>query len=105
VEPYLTKLAGAGLDESQAAYLGILKSNLEDIASPLAKKLSSEQYRLTPKEMHVAMLIREGKTTKEIAELMHSSARTIEFHRENLRKKLDLRTRKSNLRSRLLTLP
>ena len=105
VEPYLTKLAGAGLDESQAAYLGILKSNLEDIASPLAKKLSSEQYRLTPKEMHVAMLIREGKTTKEIAELMHSSGRTIEFHRENLRKKLDLRTRKSNLRSRLLTLP
>lgn len=105
VEPYLTKLAGAGLDENQAAYLGILKANLEDIASPLAKKLSSEQYRLTPREMHVAMLIKEGKTTKEIAELLHSSGRTIEFHRENLRKKLDLRTRKSNLRSRLLTLP
>jgi DNA-binding CsgD family transcriptional regulator len=81
-----------------------LASILEDIASPLAKKLSSEQYRLTPKEMHVARLIKEGKTTKEIAELMHSSGRTIEFHRENLRKKLDLRTRKSNLWSRLLTL-
>lgn len=105
VEPYLKKLDGSGLTEEQSAYLDILKSHLNDIASPLARKLSSDQYHLTPKEMNVAMLIKEGKTTKEIAEMMHSSMRTIEFHRENLRKKLDLRNRKSNLRSRLLTLP
>ena len=82
-----------------------MKSHLNDIASPLARKLSSDQYRLTPKEMNVAMLIKEGKTTKEIAELMHSSMRSVEFHRENLRKKLDLTNKKSNLRSRLLTIP
>jgi len=105
VEPYLSKLAGAGLNERQTAYLDILKSNLNDIASPLARKLSSDKYRLTPKEMHVAMLIKEGRTTKDIAELMHSSVRAIEFHRENLRKKLELRNKKSNLRSRLLTIP
>jgi PAS domain S-box-containing protein len=105
VEPYLKKLDGSGLTEKQSAYLDILKSHLNDIASPLARKLSSDQYRLTPKEMNVAMLIKEGKTTKEIAELMHSSMRSVEFHRENLRKKLDLTNKKSNLRSRLLTIP
>ena len=105
IEPYLDKLAGSGPTKKQSAYLDILRSHLNDIASPLARRLSSDQYRLTPKEMHVAVLIKEGKTTKEIAELMHSTARTIEFHRENLRKKLDLRNKKSNLRSRLLTLP
>lgn len=105
VEPYLKKLDGSGLTEKQSAYLDILKSHLNDIASPLARKLSSDQYHLTPKEMHVAMLIKEGKTTKEIAELMNSSMRSVEFHRENLRKKLDLTNKKSNLRSRLLTMP
>jgi PAS domain S-box-containing protein len=105
VEPYLKKLDGSGFTEKQSAYLDILKSHLNDIASPLARKLSSDQYSLTPKEMNVAMLIKEGKTTKEIAELMHSSMRSVEFHRENLRKKLDLTNKKSNLRSRLLTIP
>ncbi|MCU0594314.1 MAG: PAS domain S-box protein [Desulfobacterota bacterium] len=105
IEPYVDKLAGSGPTEKQSAYLEILRSHLNDIASPLARRLSSDQYHLTPKEMHVAMLIKEGKTTKEIAEMMHSSSRTIEFHRENLRRKLDLRNRKSNLRSRLLALP
>ena len=105
IEPYLRKLEGSGLTEKQSPYLDILKSHLKDIASPLARKLSSDQYHLTPKEMHVAMLIREGKTTKEIAQLMNSSMRSVEFHRENLRKKLDLTNKKSNLRSRLLTMP
>jgi PAS domain S-box-containing protein len=105
IEPYLQKLEGSGLTEKQSAYLDILKSHLKDIASPLARKLSSDQYHLTPKEMHVAMLIKEGKTTKEIAELMNSSMRSVEFHRENLRKKLALTNKKSNLRSRLLTMP
>jgi len=105
IEPYLRKLEGSGLTEKQSPYLDILKSHLKDIASPLARKLSSDQYHLTPKEMHVAMLIKEGKTTKEIAQLMNSSMRSVEFHRENLRKKLDLTNKKSNLRSRLLTMP
>ena len=105
VEPYLIKLAGSGLTEKQSAYLDILKSHLNDIASPLARRLSSDQYHLTPKEMHVAMLIKDGKTTKDIAELTNSSVRTVEFHRENLRKKFDLRNKKSNLRSLLLTIP
>jgi PAS domain S-box-containing protein len=104
IEPYLTKLKSSGLDERQATYLEILESNLKDIVSPFAAKLSSEYLGLTPKELQVASLVKEGKTTKEIAELLNSSVSAIRFHRENVRKKIGLRNQKANLRSRLLSL-
>ena len=51
-----------------------------------------------------ANLIREGKSTKEIAELLIISERAIEFHRNNIRDKLGLKKSKTNLRSYLMTL-
>ena len=48
-------------------------------------------------------LIKEDRTTKDIAEKMTLSPRTIETHRKNMRKKLGLEKKKGNLRSRLLT--
>jgi PAS domain S-box-containing protein len=58
----------------------------------------------TPKEIQVADLVKQGKTTKEIAEITNSSERAIEFHRNNIRKKLGLANKKTNLRSHLLGL-
>ena len=67
--------------------------------------MGSKYSNLTPKEIQVAGLVKEGKTTKEIAELMISTTDAIEFHRKSLRKKLGLKNTKSNLRSYLLSLP
>jgi PAS domain S-box-containing protein len=105
VEPYLEKLRKSQLDEFQKSHLEILESNLKEIVSPFAKKLSSIQYGLTPMEIRVANLIKDGRTTKEIAELANLSIRAIEFHRENLRKKLGITNKKTNLRSYLSSLP
>jgi len=55
-------------------------------------------------EIRVANLIREGKNTRDIAELMNLSPRTIESHREGLRKKMGIRNRRENLRFHLLSL-
>ena len=102
--PYLEKLKLGNLDYKQGAYVEILESNLNDIISPFLKKLSSQYLNLTPTEIQVANLIREGKSTKEIAEILNISERAIEFHRNNIRDKLGLKKSKTNLRSYLLTL-
>ena len=92
------------LDEKLRTYLDILESNLNDIISPFLKNLSSQYLNLTPTEIQVANLIREGKSTKEIAEILNISERAIEFHRNNIREKLGLKKAKTNLRSYLMTL-
>lgn len=102
--PYLEKLKSGPLDDRQAAYVHLLESSLNDIISPFLQRLSSQYLSLTPTEIQVANLVREGKSTKEISGLLTISKRAVEFHRNNIREKLGLKKEKTNLRSYLLSL-
>ena len=104
VLPYLKKLKWKGLDETQSGLLNILENNLRDIVSGFQRGLTSTYLNITPTELRVADLVRQGRTTKEISDLLNRSIRAVEFHRANLRKKLGLKNRKINLRSHLLSL-
>ena len=104
VFPYLEKLYNSRLNDRQKVYLNITKSNLEDIVAPFLRQLSLSFSDLTPSEIQVAGLVKDGKTTKEIADLLSSSTGAVNFHRNNIRKKLGLRNTKTNLRSFLLPL-
>jgi PAS domain S-box-containing protein len=103
VRPYLARLGRSRLDTSQRMLIEVLAANLESIVSPFVGKLSSRYFNLTPMEVKVAGLIKEGQTNKEIAELLALSKNTILFHRYNIRSKLGLKGRKVNLRSYLLS--
>jgi PAS domain S-box-containing protein len=103
IMPYVEKLKKSELNTRQKAFTEILESNLKDIASPFSHSLSSKYLGLTPTELQVANLIRQGINTKGIAELLHVSRRTIETHRDGLRKKLGLKGKKANLRTHLMS--
>jgi len=104
VIPFLEEVKKRRLDPEQMAYMDILESNLNDIISPFLRNISAKYVNLTPTEIRVAHFIKEGRTTKEIAEFMALSPRTIETHRKNIRKKLGIERKKGNLRSHLLPL-
>ncbi len=103
VFPYMEKLKITRLDRRQKKFLGMMELNLNKIVSPFLRKLSLKFLSLTPSEIQVADLIRHGKTTKEIAELLNLSVRTIECHRVNVRKKIGIKNKRTNLRSHLMS--
>ena len=104
VLPYVEKLKSSGLHSDQMTLVDILESNMKAIFSPFVTKLSSRFLNLTPAEIKVASLIKDGKTSKEIADLLHASENTIRSHRFHIRSKLDLKNKKVNLRSYLTSI-
>jgi len=105
IEPFLKKLKSSGLNTRQQGYVDIIEFNLNSIISPLMRGLSINHINLTPTEIQIANLVRFGKSTKDIAMLLNLSSRTIEVHRNNIRKKINLTNKKINLRTYLQSLP
>jgi DNA-binding CsgD family transcriptional regulator len=103
IKPYFEKLKNGQVNERHKTYLEIIQTNLDHILSPFARDFSSIYYNLTPQEIQISNLIKQGKTIKEVATIMSLSTKTIEFHRTNIRKKLGLKSRKDNLRTHLLS--
>lgn len=101
VNPYINMLRESTQNERQGHLFDTLESNLNDIISSFSLTLSSEKYGLTSKEMLVANLIRQGKKTKEIAVLNNISIKTVEVHRNSIRRKLGLNGKKVNLQTYL----
>jgi len=104
VLPYIENLKMTDIDSQQLNQLKIIESNISEIISPFLRTLSSRYPNLTPMEMKIIHFIKEGRSTKEIAALLKTSTRTVEVHRDNIRKKMRLKNRKVNLRSHLLSL-
>jgi DNA-binding CsgD family transcriptional regulator len=101
--PYVDRLKRTRLDTEQLAYLEVIESGLRSIVAPTSRVLSSDQYSLTPMELQIVGFVREGKISKEIAELLGVSKACIDFHRNNIRKKLNLNNKKASLRTHLVS--
>jgi len=104
VLPYVDKLNRTQLNPIQANYVNVIAANLNNIISPFLRTLEASLMDLTPREIEVAQLVRDGKTAKEIADMLNISVRSIESHKDNLRRKMGLNNKKINLRTHLMSL-
>ncbi|SCX80390.1 helix-turn-helix transcriptional regulator [Desulfoluna spongiiphila] len=104
VLPSLEKVTDHPLTPTQKKHLDAAMTSLSEIISPFTRRLASPFINLTPMELKVAEFIRQGHTSKEMAAMLHLSKGTIDFHRNNIRKKLGLNNSGANLRTQLLSL-
>ncbi len=104
VMPYLQKLKMKSSSDAEKVYFDIIESNLKDIVSPFMHHLSDNFTKLSPTEIQVIDMIKQGKTTKEIAKTMNLATCTIDTHRNHIRKKLGIKNQKINLSTYLSSL-
>lgn len=81
----------------QRSYVTLLRRSLHEITSPFVSQMARDHVQLTPVEIAISTMIRNGLSTKEIAQLRCISPATVRRHRENIRRKLGLKNRKANL--------
>ena len=104
VLPHLNRLREAEDEGTRQELLRLVEAQLRDITTSFLEHLGSLKGMLTPQETQVAFLVREGKTSKEIAELLNIEPSTVAYHRRNLRSKLGLTDSGTSLHAYLATL-
>ncbi len=105
VMPFLHRLKSGNQDLKQIRIINTLEANLQRLIETYGNptSISSAYSSLTPKEIQVATMVREGFSTKVIAATLSLSPETISIHRKKIRKKLGLDSQSDNLRSYLIT--
>jgi len=87
VLPYAEKLKNSLKGPREQTLIDIVEANLNNIITPFLHRLSSLNLLLTPQEIEVAALIRPGKSSQEIVDVLGVSVSTVSFHRKNLCRK------------------
>ncbi|RNI20756.1 response regulator [Flexivirga caeni] len=74
-------------------YHGAVTALIRNYLDQVARGEEPTESRITPREEEILKLVAEGRSTREIAELLVISPKTVERHRANLLAKLGLRDR------------
>lgn len=103
VNPYLDLLRQSTISEKQVETINIIGAHIDSITHSFSPKAREIALSLSPRETMIADLVRQGKTSKDISEMLKISSRTVETYRNNLRKKLGINKKKISLRTYLMT--
>ena len=96
LKPAIEKLKGKGSLLAER-YTALLEENLKEITSTFGNDISSKMLSLTRKEIDICNMVKTGFSSKQISEAMNVSTRTIETHRNSIRKKLKISGKEVNL--------
>lgn len=98
---FVEKMKNEQMSSAARTYLCIIEHKLKEINYLHSNNRLTSEKPFTATEIYIIELIKRGKRSKEIAELLNVSIATISFHRNNIRKKLGLNNKKQNLFSYL----
>ena len=79
------------------AKLDEFERNLTEITSPYMDQLARRFASLSPSELRICQLLRRGQSSKEIAKVEDISPDTVDTHRRNIRRKLNITSEQVNL--------
>jgi len=102
--PHIRQIQQNCTDPQILACIDTIDTNLKHFTVTFSHAIQSKASGLTPSEIEVAVLIKAGKSSKDIAKILKISPETIEFHRKNIRHKLGIQHKKENLQSYLAAL-
>lgn len=103
--PALERITSSETAEIRESYKTVIEDQLVDMANDPSGEFDSDLLRLSPREMEVCQLIQLGRSGKEIANLLNMSFETVQTHRKNIRRKLELQGKKVSLFSYLRQKP
>lgn len=96
IMPIIANLKDYKTHKNHRSELDVLSAHLNDITTSLSNG-TDIIVRLSPSEMRVAAMIKNGLTGKEIATKLNISLDTVKTHRKNIRKKLKIHNSDINL--------
>ena len=101
--PLAERAKDTSLSQSRRdSYLSLLVGEIRQQMTLIGRGPESDPS-LSPREREVAVQVRNGRTSKEISELLGIAEATVERHRHNIRRKFKLVDRAINLASHLST--
>ena len=92
------------LNNGADAYIEQHRKALENLTSSFGRKVADSRVKLTPREIEVCNMVKNGLTSKEIGNLLKIAVHTVEKHRRMARNKLDIANKGINLRTYLNSL-
>ncbi len=101
IMPLLATLKASSRGQD-AKLIEVISKSLREMGEVFFPANQVVSARLTPRELMICSMVKNGLSVKEMADQLHVSPRTGEKHRENIREKLGLRAQKLNLASYLL---
>jgi len=81
-----------------------LLRTMENLTSTFGRKIVNTKVKLTPREIEICNLVKNGSTNKEIADLLNIAIHTVEKHRRVSRNKLGIANKEINLNTYLNSL-
>jgi PAS domain S-box-containing protein len=100
IMPCIERIKGTALPKPAQALVQNLQEDIRTLTSPFLIRMKANA-NLTPTELQIADFIKNGKSSKQIGAVMRLSPGTVDFHRNQIRKKLRLRGKKISLQAYL----